>query len=178
MVWCRCQTREPDMLSLHAQYKAMRGSGLTRFGAIWFVTLMVIASPFLATADWAIPRKVGFGKFKGEDDPDGCPAYSFVTTTHMADLSSEESEQDGESAMRAEGYYAFSTPMPADPVEAWWLQEMRLLRILEAKTLLAAAIVRRRSEADERQLNWLIGICVGGMLVCLAVAVYAMKYLK
>lgn len=166
------------MLSLHVQYKAMRGSGLSRFGAIWFVTLMVIASPFLAPADWAIPRKVGFGKFKGEDDPDGCPADSFVTTTHMADLSSAESEQNWESTMCTVGNYAFNTPIPADPAEAWWLQEMRLLRILGDKALLAAAIVRRCSEADERRLNWLIGICVGGMLVCLAVAVYAMKYLK
>lgn len=55
---------------------------------------------------------------------------------------------------------------------------MRLLRILEDKALRAAAIVRRRSEADERRLNWLTGICLGGLLVCLAVAVYAMKYLK
>ncbi len=80
--------------------------------------------------------------------------------------------------MRAEGDYAFNTPLPADPAEAWWLQEMRLLRILEAKVSRAAAIVRRRSEADERRLNWLIGIYLGGMLVCLAVAVYAMKYLR
>lgn len=178
MVWCRYQTREPGMLSLHAQYKTMRGSGLSRFGAIWFVTLMVIASPFLATADWAIPRKVGFGKFKGEDDADGYQADSFVTTTHEADLSSEESESNWESMVRSEGKYAFNTPIPENPVAAWWLQEMGLLRILQAKALLAAAIARRRSETDERRLNWLIGICVGGMLVCLAVAVYAMQYLK
>lgn len=44
MVWCRCQGWEADMLSLQVQYKAMRGSGLSRFGAVWFVTLMVIAS--------------------------------------------------------------------------------------------------------------------------------------
>lgn len=166
------------MLSLQVQYKAMRGSGLSRFGAIWFVTLMVIASPFLATADWAIPRKVGFGKFKREDDADGCQAAPLATTTHGADLSSEESAQDRESMVRTEGNYAFNTPIPADPAEAWWLQEMGLLRILQAKALLAAAIVRRSGETDERRLNWLIGICVGGMLVCLAVAVYAMKYLK
>jgi poly(3-hydroxyalkanoate) synthetase len=55
---------------------------------------------------------------------------------------------------------------------------MRLLRMLEANALLASAIVQRRSEADERRLNWLIGICLGGMLVCLAVAAYAMKYVK
>jgi hypothetical protein len=166
------------MLSLRAQYKAMRGSGLSRFGAIWFVVLMVFASPFVVLADWATPSKKGFGKFKREDDADGCQAVPQVTTTHMPDLSSEESEQDGESAMRAEGNYGFDTPFLADPAAAWWLQEMRLLRMLEANALLASAIVQRRSEADERRLNWLIGICLGGMLVCLAVAAYAMKYVK
>lgn len=80
--------------------------------------------------------------------------------------------------MRAEANYAFNMPIPVDPAAAWWLQEMRLLRMLEAKALLAAAIMQRRSEADERRLNWLIGICLGGMLICLAVAAYAMKYLK
>lgn len=112
MVQCRCQGWEASMLSLRAQYKVMRSSGLSRFGAIWFVTLMVIASPFLAPADWAIPRKVGFGKFKGEDDPDGCQAAPLATTTVMPDLSSEESEQDGESAMLSRGQlrvrYTFS----------------------------------------------------------------------
>nr|WP_315232432.1 hypothetical protein [uncultured Albidiferax sp.] len=166
------------MLSLRAQYKVMRGSGLAPFGAIWFAVLMAVAWPFVVLADWATPHREGFGKFKREDDADGSQAAPLVTTTVMPDLSSEESERAWEATMRAEGDYAFNTPLPADPAEAWWLQEMRLLRILEAKVSRAAAIVRRRSEADERRLNWLIGIYLGGMLVCLAVAVYAMKYLR
>lgn len=166
------------MLSLHSQYKAMRGSGLSRLGAVWFTALAVFAWPFLALADWAIPPGDGFGKFKREDDADGCQATPLATTNLMTDLSSEESEQGWEPMMRTEGNYAFNTPIPTDPAEAWWLQEIRLLRMLEAKALLATAIVRQRSEASERHLDWLIGICIGGMLVCLAVAVYATKYLK
>lgn len=58
------------MFSLHAQYKAMRGSGLSRFGAIWFVVFMVFTSPFVALAEWATPYEKGFGKFEKRDDVD------------------------------------------------------------------------------------------------------------
>ena len=58
------------MFSARAEYKAMLGSGFSRWGAIWFVAMAVVASPFLALAEWATPRKDGFGKFKMEDDVD------------------------------------------------------------------------------------------------------------
>lgn len=48
----------------------MRGSGLSRFGAIWFVVFMVVTSPFVALAEWATPHEKGFGKFEKRDDVD------------------------------------------------------------------------------------------------------------
>lgn len=68
--------------------------------------------------------------------------------------------------------------VPVDPAETWWQQEIWMLQMLRTKELLDTASMRQLSEANERYLNLLTGICVGGMLFCLAVAVYAMKYLK
>jgi len=50
------------------EYTQLRGSGLSRWGAIWIVALMVVVEPFLALALWAAPDKTDFGKFQGDDD--------------------------------------------------------------------------------------------------------------
>jgi hypothetical protein len=45
-----------------AQYRVMRGSGLSRLGALWFVALLVMMWPFIALSEWATPEAKGFGK--------------------------------------------------------------------------------------------------------------------
>mgnify|MGYP001175585130 CR=1 FL=1 len=64
------------------------------------------------------------------------------------------------------------------PAEAWWRAEIRMLRMLETKSMLAAAIARRRQEADERNQSLLVTVCVGGALAAFAVAMYAMRCLS
>jgi rubredoxin len=64
------------------------------------------------------------------------------------------------------------------PADAWWHEEIRQLRVLEAKSMLNAAVLRQRDETEERYKNWLVGICVFGMLPMLAIAAYAIRYLK
>jgi hypothetical protein len=64
------------------------------------------------------------------------------------------------------------------PADVWWHEEIRMLRILEAKADLDAAVARLRRDSDERNKTRLVVICVGGMLAVLAVALYAMRYLK
>jgi len=56
------------MINPCTQYKVMRGSGLTRWGAMWFVLLLIVVSPFIALSLWAAPDEDGFGKFRERDD--------------------------------------------------------------------------------------------------------------
>jgi hypothetical protein len=49
---------------MFSQYRVMRETGLTRFGAGCFVLLMILLWPFYKIAEWATPTEKGFGKFK------------------------------------------------------------------------------------------------------------------
>ena len=63
------------------------------------------------------------------------------------------------------------------PAEAWWRAEIMMLRMLETKSMLAAAIARRRKEADDRNLRRLVANCVVVSAAAFAVAMYTMRYL-
>jgi hypothetical protein len=49
-------------MSLRNTYKVMRASGFTRVGAVFTVTLMALAWPFIALAEWATPHKDRVGQ--------------------------------------------------------------------------------------------------------------------
>ena len=42
----------------------MRGSGLSKVGAVWFTVVITLLWPIMALAEWAVSEEKGFGKFK------------------------------------------------------------------------------------------------------------------
>lgn len=148
------------MINPLEQYRAMRNSGLTRLGSVCFVALMVVTSPFAAIATWATPHETGFGKFRSRE-----------RIVDIADL--EESTHVIDRTDRR--FFIQPTDTQAD---SWWHEEIRMLRMLEAKTMLDEAVARLQHEADERNKTRLVTVVVVGTLAAFAVAMYAMRYLK
>jgi cell division protein FtsX len=138
----------------------MRNSGLTPLGAACFVALMIVMSPVVTLACWATPQEKGFGKFRARE-----------RIFDLEDL--EESTHTLDPTDRR-----FFIQPDDTPSDAWWHEEIRILRMLESQTMHEEAVTRLRRDSDERNMTRLIVIFVAGMLAVFAVALYAMRYLK
>lgn len=148
------------MINPRTQYKVMRGSGLTPVGAACFVALMVVTAPFFALATWATPKERGFGNFRARE-----------RIVDIADL-----EESTRTTDRSD--HRFFTQANGTPADAWWHEEIRMLRMLDNQAYYKAACDRLRRAETERNQTRLVTICVGVMLAAFAVALYAMRYLS
>jgi hypothetical protein len=106
-----------------------------------------------------IPKREGFGKFRATER--FFDIADLEESTHVLDRTDRR----------------FFIQPNDTPAEAWWHEEIRMLRMLDNQ----AACARLRSaekERDERYLTRLVVTCVAVVSAGFAFAVYAMRYLK
>lgn len=108
----------------------------------------------------SVPEREGFGRFRAR-----------VLVFDIENL-----EESTHVLYRGDSRY-FIQPN-GTPADAWWQEEIRMLRMLESQTMHAEAVTRLRNEADERNKTRLVTVVVVGTLAVLSVALYAMRYLK
>jgi hypothetical protein len=103
-----------------------------------------------------VPEEKGFGKFGGG---------STLERLHKApEIALTEGEVSSEYFLDKCGAEAGDTE--DRPVDLWWRLETQCLHTLSA-----------HHEREERYKTWLVGICVAGVAVAFALAMYAMRFL-